>query len=131
MRHLPKRVKMVEVGPRDGVQNELETVPTAVKISLIKRLAGADLSVWETEVILVSSMREDNPHASLRDFLKAFMSSKGTYIRPSRQSWKPSSIAASTLSRSTNYARRGPPALVGRGNARPPDSTNPPVVVLK
>jgi Isopropylmalate/homocitrate/citramalate synthases len=47
MMHLPKRVKMVEVGPRDGLQNELETVPTAVKISLIKRLAGAGLSVIE------------------------------------------------------------------------------------
>lgn len=39
--NLPKRVKMVEVGPRDGLQNESVTVPTSVKIELINRLADA------------------------------------------------------------------------------------------
>ncbi|MEO7728003.1 MAG: hydroxymethylglutaryl-CoA lyase, partial [Burkholderiales bacterium] len=28
---LPKKVKMVEVGPRDGLQNEAQNVPTATK----------------------------------------------------------------------------------------------------
>ena len=36
---LPAKVRMVEVGPRDGLQNEPETVPTAVKIAFIDRLA--------------------------------------------------------------------------------------------
>ena len=44
---LPERVKMVEVGPRDGLQNEPVQVPTAVKIELINRLAEAGLSVVE------------------------------------------------------------------------------------
>ena len=44
---LPKQVKMVEVGPRDGLQNEAETVPTPVKIELIDRLADAGLRVIE------------------------------------------------------------------------------------
>jgi len=44
---LPKRVKMVEVGARDGLQNEREIVPTAVKIGLIDRLSHAGLSVIE------------------------------------------------------------------------------------
>ncbi len=44
---LPRRVKMVEVGPRDGLQNEPETVPTALKIELIERLAEAGLTVVE------------------------------------------------------------------------------------
>jgi hydroxymethylglutaryl-CoA lyase len=44
---LPKRVKMVEVGPRDGLQNESTPVPTQVKIELIDRLAGAGLTVIE------------------------------------------------------------------------------------
>ena len=35
---LPAKVKLVEVGPRDGLQNEPETVSTAVKIELIGRL---------------------------------------------------------------------------------------------
>src|ERR1700752_5227046 len=45
--HLPARVKMVEVGPRDGLQNEATTVPTATKVALIERLADAGLPVVE------------------------------------------------------------------------------------
>lgn len=43
--NLPKKVKMVEVGPRDGLQNEAQNVPTAVKIELIDRLGDAGLTV--------------------------------------------------------------------------------------
>ena len=45
---LPKRAKIVEVGPRDGLQNEPEIVPTEVKIGLIDRLtvAGLSLRFW-------------------------------------------------------------------------------------
>jgi hypothetical protein len=32
---LPHKVKIVEVGPRDGLQNEKQTVATAVKVELI------------------------------------------------------------------------------------------------
>lgn len=38
---------MVEVGPRDGLQNEAQPVPTAVKIELIERLTEAGLTVVE------------------------------------------------------------------------------------
>ncbi len=44
---LPSRVKIVEVGPRDGLQNEQQVVPTAIKIELIDRLAEAGLRVIE------------------------------------------------------------------------------------
>uniref|UniRef100_A0A2K6SPJ1 Hydroxymethylglutaryl-CoA lyase, mitochondrial n=1 Tax=Saimiri boliviensis boliviensis TaxID=39432 RepID=A0A2K6SPJ1_SAIBB len=44
---LPKRVKIVEVGPRDGLQNEKDVVPTPVKIKLIDMLSEAGLSVIE------------------------------------------------------------------------------------
>ncbi|WVY91848.1 hypothetical protein V8G54_037362 [Vigna mungo] len=44
---IPKFVKIVEVGPRDGLQNEKNIVPTAVKIELIHRLASTGLSVIE------------------------------------------------------------------------------------
>lgn len=40
-------VKVVEVGPRDGLQNEKQLVPAAVKIELIDRLADAGLTVVE------------------------------------------------------------------------------------
>jgi isopropylmalate/homocitrate/citramalate synthase len=44
---LPDCVKMVEVGPRDGLQNESTYVPTHIKIELIQRLADSGLSVVE------------------------------------------------------------------------------------
>lgn len=44
---LPSRVKIVEVGPRDGLQNEKQVVPAAVKIELIERLAAAGLPAVE------------------------------------------------------------------------------------
>ena len=36
-------VLIYEVGPRDGLQNEPDTVPTAAKAELIRRLADAGL----------------------------------------------------------------------------------------
>ena len=40
-------MKIVEVGPRDGLQNEKAEVPTAVKVELIERLADAGLQAVE------------------------------------------------------------------------------------
>ncbi len=45
--NLPRKVKIVEVGPRDGLQNEKQVVPTEIKIELIERLAEAGLPVIE------------------------------------------------------------------------------------
>lgn len=47
-RPLPASVTIVEVGPRDGLQNEPEKVPTEVKVELIERLAAAGLPVVES-----------------------------------------------------------------------------------
>jgi hydroxymethylglutaryl-CoA lyase len=41
MSALPSRVTLVEVGPRDGLQNEAQPVPAAVKIELVHRLQAA------------------------------------------------------------------------------------------
>jgi hydroxymethylglutaryl-CoA lyase len=38
---LPTHVKLVEVGPRDGLQNEAQTIPAAIKIALVDRLTQA------------------------------------------------------------------------------------------
>ena len=38
-----ERVRIAEVGPRDGLQNEKQNVPTAIKIELIERLAQAGI----------------------------------------------------------------------------------------
>ena len=47
MAGLPKKVRIVEVGPRDGLQNEKMAVPTQVKLELIGRLADAGLPAVE------------------------------------------------------------------------------------
>jgi hydroxymethylglutaryl-CoA lyase len=44
---LSERVRLVEVGPRDGLQNEPREVPTAIKVELIERLAEAGLPAVE------------------------------------------------------------------------------------
>ncbi|MFI5871873.1 hydroxymethylglutaryl-CoA lyase [Streptomyces sp. NPDC051445] len=44
---LPARVRIHEVGPRDGLQNEKSAVPTAVKAEFVHRLAEAGLTTIE------------------------------------------------------------------------------------
>lgn len=44
---LPSKVKLVEVGPRDGLQNEKQQVPAAVKVELVHRLQDAGLTEIE------------------------------------------------------------------------------------
>ena len=44
---LPSRVKLVEVGPRDGLQNEKQPVPAAIKVELVHRLQDAGLTEIE------------------------------------------------------------------------------------
>ncbi len=43
MPKFPKKIKIVEVSPRDGLQNEKHLVPTATKVELIKRLVASGL----------------------------------------------------------------------------------------
>jgi hydroxymethylglutaryl-CoA lyase len=44
---LPARVRIVEVGPRDGLQNEAARVETAAKVAFVDALAAAGLRVIE------------------------------------------------------------------------------------
>ncbi len=44
---LPTRVQLIDVGPRDGLQNEKQPVPAAVKIELVQRLQDAGLQEIE------------------------------------------------------------------------------------
>ena len=45
--NLPKSVRIVEVGPRDGLQNEKQAIETATKVELIERLCDAGLRYIE------------------------------------------------------------------------------------
>ena len=44
---LPSKVQLIDVGPRDGLQNEKQPVPAAVKIELVHRLQAAGLKEIE------------------------------------------------------------------------------------
>jgi len=45
--NLPAQVRLIDVGPRDGLQNEKQSVPAAVKIDLVHRLQAAGLKEIE------------------------------------------------------------------------------------
>jgi isopropylmalate/homocitrate/citramalate synthase len=44
---LPRKVRIVDVAPRDGLQNEAKSVPTRVKLELIERLQDAGVAAVE------------------------------------------------------------------------------------
>jgi hydroxymethylglutaryl-CoA lyase len=47
MAHFPDKVKIVEVGPRDGLQNEKGLISLAAKLELINKLADSGLTMIE------------------------------------------------------------------------------------
>jgi len=49
---MPRRMTIVEVGPRDGLQNERSLVPTADKIEFVNRLSAAHLPVIEVSAFV-------------------------------------------------------------------------------
>ena len=50
--HLPRRITIVEVGPRDGLQNEKTTIATTDKIAFINQLTDAGHSVIEVSAFV-------------------------------------------------------------------------------
>src|SRR5436305_7904404 len=49
---IPTRVTVVEVGPRDGLQNEAASVATADKVEFVNRLSAAGLPVIEVSAFV-------------------------------------------------------------------------------
>jgi hydroxymethylglutaryl-CoA lyase len=47
LKSLPHRVRLIDVGPRDGLQNEKQPVPASVKVALVHRLQAAGLKEIE------------------------------------------------------------------------------------
>ncbi|CDW52298.1 hydroxymethylglutaryl coenzyme A lyase [Trichuris trichiura] len=73
------KVTVVEVGLRDGLQNEKTTLPTEIKLELIRRLTAAGLRVIEA-TSFVSAKKV--PQAGLADHAKLFGSlNKDTTVR--------------------------------------------------
>src|SRR5256886_12724394 len=68
---VPAFVRIVEVGPRDGLQNEPGEVPTNVKIQLIERLADCGLKAIEaTAFVSPKWVPQMADHAEVLERLK-------------------------------------------------------------
>ncbi|XP_027697238.1 hydroxymethylglutaryl-CoA lyase, mitochondrial isoform X1 [Vombatus ursinus] len=70
---LPKKVKIVEVGPRDGLQNEKSIVPAQLKIRLIDMLSESGLPVIEaTSFVSPKWVPQMADHAEVLKGIKKF-----------------------------------------------------------
>ncbi|CAN1250340.1 Hydroxymethylglutaryl-CoA lyase, mitochondrial [Linum perenne] len=78
LKDIPKFVKIVEVGPRDGLQNEKSVVPTDVKIELIRRLVSSGLPVVEATSFV--SPKWVPQLADAKDVMKAVHSLEGSRL---------------------------------------------------
>jgi len=68
---LPKYVQIYEVGPRDGLQNESQAIPTSVKIELIERLANAGFThVEATSFVSPKAVPQMADHAEVMAGIK-------------------------------------------------------------
>lgn len=75
---LPEHVRIVEVGPRDGLQNETALLSVETKVSLIERLAAAGLT--EIEAGSFVSPKKIPQMASTRDVLAKLKRSPGVRL---------------------------------------------------
>uniref|UniRef100_Q47JY6 hydroxymethylglutaryl-CoA lyase n=1 Tax=Dechloromonas aromatica (strain RCB) TaxID=159087 RepID=Q47JY6_DECAR len=83
---LPAKVKIVEVGPRDGLQNEKLVVPTDIKIELINRLADVGLSVIEaTSFVSPKWVPQMGDNAAVMQGIKRNPSTIYTALTPNLQ----------------------------------------------
>lgn len=84
--YAPAKVKLVEVGPRDGLQNEPGPVAAAVKIALIDRLAAAGLRFIEVGSFVsqrwVPQMADT---AAVLAGIKRFAGTRYAALTPNRQ----------------------------------------------
>ncbi|XP_048446314.1 hydroxymethylglutaryl-CoA lyase, mitochondrial [Pyrus x bretschneideri] len=78
LKGIPKFVKIVEVGPRDGLQNEKNIVSASVKIELIQRLVSSGLSVVEATSFV--SPKWVPQLADAKDVMEAVQSLEGARL---------------------------------------------------
>ena len=80
---LPSFVKIVEVGPRDGLQNEPGVVPTEVKVEFINKLAESGLSVIEaTSFVSPKWVPQMSDHSEVMKMIQRRVGTKFTALTP-------------------------------------------------
>ena len=69
----PRSVRIVEVGPRDGLQNEKGIIPTDVKVDFINRLSETGLRTVEaTSFVSPDYVPQMGDHAQVMERIKRF-----------------------------------------------------------
>ncbi|PWW47980.1 hydroxymethylglutaryl-CoA lyase [Melaminivora alkalimesophila] len=86
---LPSRVKIIDVGPRDGLQNEKQPVPSEVKVGLVQRLQDAGLA--EIEVTSYVSPKWVPQMADNHEVMQAIARKDGvrySVLTPNLKGWE-------------------------------------------
>ncbi|KAI2797804.1 3-hydroxymethyl-3-methylglutaryl-CoA lyase [Blomia tropicalis] len=79
----PPYVKIVEVGPRDGLQNEKDYVPAGTKVEFIEKLSESGLSVVEaTAFVSPKWVPQMKDHTTVLQAVQSSNKSSGTELRP-------------------------------------------------
>ena len=88
-RFVSDNVKIVEVGPRDGLQNEKELVPTEVKIELINKLSECRLPVIEaTSFVSPKWVPQMKDHMEVLCGIKRYDNTTYTALTPNLQGFQ-------------------------------------------
>lgn len=81
LKHLPKKVRIVEVGPRDGLQNEKSLVSLEDKVTFIKMLAQSGLKEIEaTSFVRAEKIPQMSDGGELSARLQALSELKETHL---------------------------------------------------
>lgn len=90
-------VKIVEVGPRDGLQNEVKIVPTAMKLDLIERLAKAGLkNIEATSFVSPKWVPQMGDHIQIVSGLKQYPGVSYSVLTPNLKGFEAAAQSGAT-----------------------------------
>lgn len=90
-------VKIVEVGPRDGLQNEVKNVPTATKLDLIARLVKAGLkNIEATSFVSPKWVPQMGDHTQIMSGLKQYPGVSYSVLTPNLKGFEAAAQSGAT-----------------------------------
>lgn len=90
-------VKIVEVGPRDGLQNEVKIVPTAIKLDLIERLVKAGLkNIEATSFVSPKWVPQMRDHIQIMSGLKQYPGVSYSVLTPNLKGFEAAAQSGAT-----------------------------------
>jgi hydroxymethylglutaryl-CoA lyase len=97
MSRLPEKVRIVDVGPRDGLQNEKGEVPTAIKLELIERLADAGIrSVEATAFVSPKWIPQMADHTEVLERIRRKAGVSYPVLTPNLKGFEAARVAGAT-----------------------------------